>query len=208
MDTETAQEQKETGRIEAFSDGVFAVAVTLLILTIQVPPRGQNIPQYVLGQVPFFLAYLISFLSILVMWANHHGIFNLVARPDRVLILLNGVLLMAITFFDYPTAVVAAALHARRYQQFAVMFYTGTLLVVTIVYYIFWRYIAAHPRLLDRHVTPEMVEKITSEYRFGPLFYLVAFAVSYFNGLAGMLITLALAVYFGVTARIQVHEHD
>jgi uncharacterized membrane protein len=209
MDTETAQEQKETSRIEAFSDGVFAVAVTLLILTIQVPPPGPvNIPQFVLHQAPFFLAYLISFLSILVMWANHHGIFNLVARTDRGLTILNGVLLMFITFFDYPTAVVAAALREVRYQQFAAMFYTGTLLVVTIVYFIFWRYIAAHPRLLDRHVTPEMVEKITREYRFGPLFYLLAFAVSYFNALAGILITLALAVYFGVTARIQVHEHE
>jgi uncharacterized membrane protein len=208
METETAQERKETGRVEAFSDGVFAVAVTLLVLTIRVPQGSGNIPQEVIHQLPFFLAYLISFLSILVMWANHHGIFNLVARTDRVLIIMNGVLLMVITFFDYPTAVVAAALQEERYLQFAVMFYTGTLLVLTIVYFFLWRYIAAHPRLLDRHVSPEMVEKITREYRFGPLFYLVAFAVSYFNGLAGMLITLALAVYFGVTARIQVHDHE
>ena len=209
METDTAEEReekKETGRIEAFSDGVFAVAVTLLILTIRVPQGNENIPTHVLNQYPFFLAYLISFLSILVMWANHHGIFNLVARTDRVLTILNGVLLMFITFFDYPTAVVGAALTQHSSQQFAAMFYTGTLLVVTIVYFIFWRYIAAHPRLLDRHVTPEMVEKITREYRFGPLFYLVAFAASCFNALAGILITLALAVYFGVTARIQVHE--
>jgi uncharacterized membrane protein len=207
MDTETAQEQKETSRIEAFSDGVFAVAITLLILTIRVPTGG-NIPLFVLHQWPFFLAYLVSFLSILVMWANHHGLFNLVARTDRGLIIVNGLLLMVITFFDYPTAVVGAALSERNYGQFAVMLYTGTLVVMAFAFHIFWGYISRHPQLLDRHVTPEMMQKISREYRFGPPLYVLAFVVSYFSAFAGLLITLALAIYFGVTARIQVHEHD
>jgi uncharacterized membrane protein len=204
MAAESSQEQelKETGRIEAFSDGVFAVAVTLLILTIRVPPETENIPQYVLKQWPFFLAYLISFLSILVMWANHHGIFNLVVRADRVLIILNGILLMLITFFDYPTAVLAAAITEGRYQQFAAMFYTGTLLALTFVYNIFWRYIAGHPRLIDAHVSLSAVEKLSREYRFGPLYYAAALVASYFIPLAGVLITLLLAIYFGLTARI------
>jgi len=205
MAAETSQEQelKETGRIEAFSDGVFAVAVTLLILTIRVPEgRDVNIPGAVLDQWPFFLAYLVSFVSILVMWTNHHGIFNLVVRTDRVLLILNGILLMLITFFDYPTAVLAAAISERNYQQFAAMFYTGTLLAVTIVYNIFWRYIAGHPRLIDVHVNLGTVEKTSREYRFGPLFYATAFVVAYFSPLAGVLITLLLAIYFAVTARI------
>jgi uncharacterized membrane protein len=205
MAQETSPEQKETGRVEAFSDGVFAVAVTLLILTIQVPPgttTANNIPQQVVGQLPFFLAYVVSFLSILVMWANHHGIFNLVVRTDRVLILLNGVLLMLITFFDYPTAVVGAALREGKYQQFAAMFYTGTLVVLTIVYQLFWRYIAAHPRLIDQHVSPATIQRISREYRFGPVFYLIAFGLAYINALAGILATLLLAIYFGLTARI------
>ena len=206
MAAETSQEQelKETGRIEAFSDGVFAVAVTLLILTIRVPPMGRhvNIPQEVLSQWAFFLAYLISFISILVMWANHHGIFNLVVRADRMLLILNGLLLMLITFFDYPTAVLAAAMTEGRYQQFAAMFYTGTLLALTIVYNIFWRYIAAHPYLIDAHVSLGVVEKISREYRFGPLFYVAAFVASYFIALAGVLITLGLAIYFALTARV------
>lgn len=206
MAAETSQEQelKETGRIEAFSDGVFAVAVTLLILTIRLPSAGKNvnIPGEVLGQWAFFLAYLISFISILVMWANHHGIFNLVVRADRVLLILNGLLLMLITFFDYPTAVLAAAITEGRYQQFAAMFYTGTLLALTIVYNIFWRYIASHPGLIDAHVSLGAVEKVSREYRFGPLFYAAAFVVAYFSALAGVLITLLLAIYFALTARI------
>jgi uncharacterized membrane protein len=203
MAQETSPEQKETGRVEAFSDGVFAVAVTLLILTIQIPSgTTTNIPMHVVEQLPFFLAYAVSFLSILVMWANHHSIFNLVVRTDRVLILLNGVLLMLITFFDYPTAVVGAALREQAYQRFAAMFYTGTLVVVTIVYQLFWRYIAAHPRLIDQHVDPATVQRITREYRFGPVFYLIAFGLAYINAPAGILATLLLAIYFGLTARI------
>jgi uncharacterized membrane protein len=210
MAAETPQEQelKETGRIEAFSDGVFAVAVTLLILTIQVPPavtvnKAQvNIPAFVLGQWPFFLAYVVSFITILIMWANHHSIFNLVVRADRILIILNGILLILITFFDYPTAIIAAALNEGHYQKFAAMFYTGTLFVVTIVYNIFWRYIAAHPHLIDSHVSLDTIKKISGEYRFGPLFYAAAVLFSYFSALAGVLITLLLAIYFALTARI------
>jgi uncharacterized membrane protein len=204
MAQETSPEQKETSRVEAFSDGVFAVAVTLLILTIQVPPLGSTtpIPEYVRNQWPFFLAYAVSFLSILVMWANHHGIFNLVVRSDRVLILLNGILLMLITFFDYPTAIVGAALRQDAYQQFAALFYTGTLLVLTIVYNLFWRYIATHPRLIDQHVSPATIQRISREYRFGPVFYLIAFGLAYINALAGIVATLLLAIYFGLTARI------
>jgi uncharacterized membrane protein len=203
MAQETSPEQKETSRVEAFSDGVFAVAVTLLILTIQVPSsKTTDIPKHVAEQLPFFLAYAVSFLSILVMWANHHGIFNLVIRTDRVLILLNGVLLMLITFFDYPTAIVGAALSEGAYQKFAALFYTGTLVVLTIVYNLFWRYIAAHPRLIDQHVNPATIQRITREYRFGPVFYLIAFGLAYIYPLAGILATLLLAIYFGLTARI------
>ena len=201
---DTSPEQKETGRIEAFSDGVFAVAVTLLILTIREPSSSKtDLPSFVWNQKFFFLAYVVSFITILVMWANHHGIFNLVVRADRVLTLLNGVLLMLITFVNYPTAIVAFALSKDVDQQrFAAMFYTGTLVVVTIVYQLFWRYIAGHRQLLDRHIDPRVVQRITREYRFGPLFYIVTFGVAYFNALAGILLTLLLAIYFGLTGRI------
>ena len=82
------------------------------------------------------------------------------------------------------------------------MFYTGILVVLTIVYNLFWRYIATHPGLIDQHVDPSTIQRITREYRFGPLFYLIAFGLAYVNALAGILATLLLAIYFGLTARI------
>ena len=203
MTSERTAAHKETGRLEAFSDGVFAVAVTLLILTIQVPPASQaDISSYVLHQWPFFLAYVVSFMSILVMWANHHGIFNLLVRTDRVLVILNGVLLMLITFVNYPTAIIAAAVRANHAQQFAALFYTGTLVVLTVVFNLLWRYIASHPALIDEHADPALVRKISAEYRFGPLFYIVAMGLAYVSAVAGLAATLLLAVYFGLTARV------
>jgi len=73
--------------------------------------------------------------------------------------------------------------------------------VLTVVFQAFWRYIAAHPNLLDEHVNPAAVRKITSEYRFGPLFYVAALVLAYFSAVAGLALTLLLAIYFGLTAR-------
>lgn len=203
-------EQKETGRLEAFSDGVFAIAITLLILTIPAPREGplpsgaaSPIPGYISDQVPFFLAYVVSFMTILVMWANHHGILNLVVQADRVFLILNGVLLMLITFLNYPTAVVAVAIHNGDNvgERFAALLYTGTLIVISLTYIGLWRYAAQRNRLLDDHVSPQIVAKITREYRFGPLLYLATFVVAYFNVFASLGLTLVLAVYFGLTGQ-------
>lgn len=210
MDVDHPVEQKETGRLEAFSDGVFAIAITLLILTIPPPPAGllphgaaSPIPGYISDHLPFFLAYIVSFMTILVMWANHHGILNLIVRADRVFLILNGVLLMCITFVNYPTAVVAVAIANgdRNGEQFAALFYTGTLIVIAISYNLLWRYASHRKRLLDDHVSPQMVAKITREYRFGPLFYLATFIAAYFNVFASLGLALALAMYFGLTGQ-------
>lgn len=198
---EDDEERKETGRIEAFSDGVFAIAITLLILTIPVPPIGTAIRQYVLTQWPFFLAYVVSFLSILVMWANHHDLFTLIVRTDRRFLILNGILLMLITFLNYPTAVFAAALRANQSERFAAVFYVATLMLVTIVYDLVWIYASYKQRLLDKHCDPHVIERISREYRFGPLYYLIAFALAFWQPFVALGVTFALAVYFSIAAR-------
>jgi uncharacterized membrane protein len=192
---------KETGRLEAFSDGIFAIAITLLILTIPVPAENRNIPAFILHQGPSFLAYVVSFMTILIMWANHHSIFNLVARADRLLLIINGILLMLITFLNYPTAIVAAALRDQHYTEFAALFYTGTLIAISIIYNICWRYIVYRRQLLDEQVDPQIIKKISNEYRFGPLYYAIAFIFSGINAYAGLIIALLLALYFGLTAQ-------
>jgi len=98
-----------TSRLEAFSDGVFAIAVTLLIIEVHVPQRAhaESLGHELLRIWPSYLGYLTSFLTIGVMWINHHHVFSLIVRADRTMLLLNTVLLMLIAFVPFPTAVLA-----------------------------------------------------------------------------------------------------
>ena len=89
----------ETARVEAFSDGVFAIAITLLILEIKVPARGSGaLARQLLQQWPSYVSYLISFAFIGIMWVNHHRLFNLIRRSDNRLLLFNLLLLLGVTF--------------------------------------------------------------------------------------------------------------
>ena len=105
--------EKETGRLEAFSDGVFAIAITLLILELKVPAllkaddNSPNLAKALIAQWPSYLSLVTSFFTILVMWVHHHAIFSHVRRSDAWLHFANGCLLLAVTFVPYPTSVLA-----------------------------------------------------------------------------------------------------
>jgi uncharacterized membrane protein len=106
-------QEKETGRLEAFSDGVFAIAITLLILDVRVPRPPEDTAQaFDLGHAlvrlwPALLAYVMSFVIILVMWVNHHLIFTVVRKTDRTFLFWNGLLLMFVTFVPFPTSLLS-----------------------------------------------------------------------------------------------------
>jgi len=218
-DPHPVSETKETSRIEAFSDGVFAIAITLLILTIPVPRiTDGDLIGFVGLQWPFFCAYAISFLTILVMWANHHGVFNLIVRTDRPFLIINGVLLLFITFVNYPTAIIAASVVTQatgdqrlHQQQFAGIFYTVTLIIISVIFNLLWRYAAHNSRLLDAHADPQTVKQVHEQYRYGPLAYFLPLAASFFNIFVALSICLVLGIYFGLTAQIDsphpAHSH-
>jgi hypothetical protein len=103
---------KETGRLEGFSDGVFAVAMTLLVVTLQVPhlPGAISVPALgsaLLAHWPSYLTFMTSFVTIFIMWASHHGIFKLVYKADTPFLFANGLLLLLVTVVPFPTALVA-----------------------------------------------------------------------------------------------------
>jgi TMEM175 potassium channel family protein len=105
---EQARMQTETNRIEAFSDGMFAIAITLLILEIKVPASGAGGLAKALGQQwPSYLAFLLSFFYIGVMWMNHHRMFTHIRRSNDTLLVLNLLLLLGVTTVPFPTAVLA-----------------------------------------------------------------------------------------------------
>jgi uncharacterized membrane protein len=209
--SEYRSEEKETGRLEAFSDGVFAIAITLLILQIPLPhekPDTSLLTQ--LGsQWAAYLAYIVSFMTILIMWVNHHAIFRLIHRTDQLFLILNGLLLMVITFVNYPMAILAESLqgpdthlHAPISDQHtAALFYNGVFIVIAIIYNVLWRYASHKRRLLSKSADLLIVDTITRQYRFGPLFYVASFLLAFVSVWASLGLNLLLAVYFAFTGR-------
>src|SRR5436189_5553587 len=115
-------------RVEAFSDGVFAIAITLLILEIRVPHGEHGLWEELLALWPSYIAFLMSFVVILIMWVNHHELLRMAKAVNYPFLFANGLLLLSVTFVPFPTAVLAAHLGTPEAKT-AVAFYSGTFVV-------------------------------------------------------------------------------
>ena len=192
--------EKETGRIEAFSDGVFAIAITLLVLDIKVPrelPESTRLLDALLAQWPVYFAFVTSFAIIGIMWINHHRLFNLIKRSDQMLLVLNGLLLLGITFVPFPTALVAEYI-GHPDERVAAMVYNGTFVVTAILFNLLWHYAADKNRLLDPRSDPREVQSITRQYALGPVIYLAAFGLAFFSATASLALNMLLALSFAI----------
>jgi uncharacterized membrane protein len=188
----------ETGRIEAFSDGVFAIAITLLVLDMKVPrasDAGRTLASVLAGMWPTYLAFVTSFATILIMWINHHRMFTLIGRADDRLMFYNGLLLLGVTIVPFPTALVAEYLRHDG-QRTAAAVYNGTFIFIAICYNLLWRTAAVNDRLLRAHSNRQAVQRISDAYRYGPLWYVIAFVLAFVNVTASLVVNLALAVFF------------
>jgi uncharacterized membrane protein len=151
-----------TGRIEAFSDGVFAIAITLLVLEISVPESDfEDLWKGIADQWPSYLGYATSFLTIGGLWLIHHGIFRRLASADAMVMRLNILLLMLVSFLPFPTKLVAEAIDLTSAERAAVIFYGLVLLSISVVIGALWRYVADHRHRLQPDVTDEDVSAMT-----------------------------------------------
>lgn len=196
----SSAEPRETARLEAFSDGVIAIAITLLILHIGVPhvAAGDSLAYALVDLWPAYLAYLVSFTTILIMWLHHHTLFRVIVRTDHRLLALNGLLLLLITFVNFPTAVLAEYVQTPQ-RQVATLFYTGTFVLLAVVYNVLWRYASHNHRLLDPSVDTAYVQSITRAYGFGIPAYAAAFLAALVDAWVSLAITAALAFFYAFT---------
>jgi uncharacterized membrane protein len=193
----------ETGRVEAFSDAVFAIAITLLVLDLKVPRGlgdGHTLAQALIAQWPAYLAFVTSFLTILIMWVNHHRIFTLVGGCDDRLLLYNGLLLFGVTLVPFPTSLVAEHLRHEG-ERTAALVYNATFIVIAICFNLLWRCAAVRDRLLDPRADRAAVQRIFDAYRYGPLWYIVAFGLAFVSVLASLLLNFALAVFYAMPGK-------
>jgi uncharacterized membrane protein len=202
MRTQESLERSETVRIEQFSDGVFAIAITLLVLGITVPkPRelgaDGSLGMTLLRQWPHYLAFVTSFITILAKWVNHHRIFTFIQRTDHAFLYWNGLLLMFITFMPFPTALLAAyLLHPEASAAGAV--FAGTYVASAFAFKGLWHHATKNGRLLAQNVDEREIRQITMQYRYGPLMYLAAFALSFVSVGLSVGLCLCMAVFFAV----------
>ena len=188
------------GRVEAFSDGVFAIVITLLILELRAPEGLTSDAALGLAlreRWPSYLAFGISFATVGIMWINHHRLFRWIHRSDNILLLLNLLLLLAVTIVPFPTALLATYL-GRPGEQTATLVYTGAGLGIAIAFNLLWRYAAAGDRLLGKELKHPQVRAISRSYVFGPVLYLVATALALWNVYAAVGVTFALALFFAL----------
>jgi uncharacterized membrane protein len=191
----------ETSRVEAFSDGVFAIAITLLILAVGIEQgiSAGDLKQQLLHELwPAYIAYAVSFLTVGIMWANHHQIFRHFARVDRPLLLLNILLLMCISFTPFPTRVVAQHIKSSADREAAAILYGTTMTVTAICFFSLWMY--GSRRLLRPDADLREVDGITRSYLPGAPLYAAATVVAFFNAIASLIIFGALALFYAISS--------
>jgi TMEM175 potassium channel family protein len=185
-----------TGRLEAFSDGVFAIAATLLVLSFSVGTvAGSRLDTALFHLWPAYLAYATSFLTIGIIWMNHHHCVSLMARADRMFLFINLVLLMVVAFLPFPTKLVADYLREGG-ERAAVLAYTGTFLVMAMVYNVWWRYASTGRRLLADGVPDAEVRAVNRAFNPGVPMYLVTFLVAFASPLASVILTFLVAAFY------------
>jgi uncharacterized membrane protein len=153
----------DPGRIEAFSDGVFAVAITLLVLEIPVPEASfDDLWSGIVDQWPSYLAYATSFWTIGGLWVLHHAIFRRLRYADIHLMRMNLLLLFAVTFLPFPTKLMAEAIESAGAERVAVLFFGATLLVISVIVTVIARYAAGRDALLEGGVDSSEMQAIAN----------------------------------------------
>ena len=190
-----------TGRMEAFSDGVFAVAITLLVLEISVPDGSEDdLLAAVLEQWPSYLAYVVSFATVGAVWLGHAAVTHYLDHADAVLLRLNLLLLCVVSFLPFPTRLIAQTLEHEDAGKVATTFYGLALLAATGLLAALWRY-AVHEQLIRQDAGDDEVAVLSRKLTPGLAFYVVMIGLGLFLPVAAVLGYLAIAVFYLVPLR-------
>ena len=186
-----------TGRLEAFSDGVLAIAITLLILEVKVPTAEEgDLGRALAHQWPSYAAYAVTFLIIGIMWVNHHYLFAQVGRVTRPLLFLNIFLLMTISFLPFPTALLAEYLREDQNSHIAAAVYSLDMTVIGLAFVALWWYLTRHPDLLSAESSPAHASTAMRRSIIGPVVYGATIALAFVSAPACLVAYALMALYF------------
>jgi uncharacterized membrane protein len=192
-----------TARLEAFSDGVFAIAITLLVLDLNVPDRGRGdgagLASALAHEWPAYFAYVVSFFVIGIIWVNHHALCTLARRVDRRVLFANLFLLLAVSVIPFPTRLISTYLTAGGADAHtAAAVYSATMLLMGLAFATLFLTITRSDRLLHKPLPPVLRRSMFRRFTVGTVFYLVTVALSFVSAPITLLVHELLAVYYSV----------
>ena len=198
-----------TGRLEAFSDGVFAIAITILILELGVPNLPKALPKELIAQElgrkllelwpGKLVAYMLSFVVIGTYWVSHHMVFHHIQRSNRTLLWLNILFLLCVSFIPFPTALLGHYFE----QQIAVIIYAASLGFTSLIGQALWVYASHDRRLVNNDISPALVLEISRKNLTGALIYACAIATSFVSVPASIGLLLLAPVLFILPSRVR-----
>ena len=196
--------EKETVRIENFSDAVFAIAITLLVLDLHVPnsemiKNGSDLWNYLKNDWASFLAFTLSFFSIFIMWVNHHKIFKQIYSRNTAIMFSNGLILFLVSAVSYPTALLARFFNGEA-SSAVVAIYTGIFVLINLSYNLLW-FLASHNRkYLRPEITNLAIKKLRNNYLYGFPTYLIAFGMSFQFPTIALIISMLLWIFWAISS--------
>ena len=190
-----------TTRLEAFSDGVFAIAATLLILNVSVS-SSSHLSSELLQIWPSYVAYAVSFVTIGVIWANHHTVMAQISQVNRTFLVINTLFLTVVAFIPFPTRLLSEYILEPESAKAAAVAYGITLTLTAIMFNVLWRYAAVGRRLLRADASSRTVDGISRSYLPGPFLYAAATAVALVNPYVSAGIYAAIALFYVVESSI------
>jgi uncharacterized membrane protein len=185
----------KTSRLEAFSDGVFAVAITLLVLEINVP-GGENLWHDLKDEWPSFASFFVSFWVIGIIWVNHHGVIDHLRQADRGVLYLNLLVLMSVVLIPFSTALMAEHLKSGADEHVAAAVYAGSFVLMAVSFGTLWEYITRHRQLLGVELSDEEIRRITLAFHLGNPFYALAVVFAFISPAIVLVIIGAMALYY------------
>ena len=191
--------QKETLRIETFSDGVFCIAVTLLSIEIGVELHGdvsnKELTHALLAKWPLYLAYVISFVNVLLAWIGHHSLFKMFMKPDNGIMVTNGLLLMLVALVPFPTKTLGEFLLTGGFKT-AVIFYTAYFVLISLAFRLLWYSATRKAGILMHDVTLKQIKQTTRNENIGLICNTIIFCVAFINPWLALALSFAMWVYW------------
>lgn len=198
-----------TQRIEAFSDAVFAIAITLLIIEIRLPEHSAKDIASLAGDLrallPSFFAYVLSFAMIGTYWVNHHYVFQFYQKTNHTFNLLNVLFLMCIAFLPFPTTVLGSYLDNVDKQQTAITFYTFGLLLPSATWLLLWVY-ASRKRLTNPELEPSFIHYLNRQYIVYVIMHVISVILSLFQPIMGLVLATGLTLLYLRPSRLPMYR--